>query len=353
MPVLRIEPRVSEVWVGPGESVALEVMIYGRQDILDKTLNDSVRFDWSERGSMAGGGKFLEASVGDGDGESDDWKVIYRAPDTPGEYEVGAKVMDGDCLGRRAGESAAEAEARCEALFSVSVLSPLGAVDDARPTPDNPVGDVPIVIAGSNGIQHGVFTPEEGGRVEFGGCEFSAPPGAVPNLEVIGVAAEVFKEEFSNRRFAHRGARCRLSVVDSEGRSVSDYSLWKPSEVCLPMPDEFLGRIDKINIALFGSDDAAQLLSSTVRLNGRDGALQICGSISSLPLTAGVVTSAADQLATTPTPIPPATPDAPETGGYGPSSRGALLLLMLIGISATAIAVAMLRGGRRRNDPVK
>ena len=275
---------------------------------------------------IEGEGTLDEPDVPSRNGEVDDISVLYIAPDTAGRHTVTASVHD--CLGRRAGESDDEVEARCSAEFSIRVLRSVRPASAPTPVPVNPAGQIPVVIPGGDGTQHSVFTPEEGGEAVSpdGSCTLNVPVGAVPNGEYVGAAVSVVEGEMSDHRFAARGRFCEVSVVDSSGDAVESYLLEDAAEVCMPVPQEFRSRIVDVEMAAVEDGGVARLVGSTIRIVGTSGEIAVCGVVSELPVTvAAVVPARSLPPEALVTPVP--SPVSPDTGGGGATSRNALLLL--------------------------
>ena len=262
-----------------------------------------------------------------------------RRADTPSTASVH------DCLGRRVGETDESVEARCSAEFSIRVLRSVRSVTTPTAVPVNPAGPIPVVIPGEDGTQHSVFTPEEGGEAESadGACTLRVPVGAVANGEYVGAAIAELEGDLSDIRFAARGDICEVSMVDSSGDAVESYLLEDPAEVCMPVPPEFRSRIVDVEMAVVEDGGVARLVGSTIRIVGTSGEIALCGNVGDLPVTVAAVVPAGSlppEALVTPAP----SPVSPDTGGYFPASRNALVLLMLIAGAAVAIAVFVVKG---------
>ena len=173
--ILRIEPEVRDIRLRPGDEILLAIRVYGRQNIRDDSLADERPVSWDTDGA----GRFS--------GDTHGIVVAFRAPVVSGNYEI--KATASGCYPKQSDETEVEAEARCTAVFTMRVLRDRGSVVET-PEPRNPAGNIPVVIPGADGTQHAVFTPKEGGSAVGGSCTFEAPPGAVEDLEYIGIAAE-------------------------------------------------------------------------------------------------------------------------------------------------------------------
>ena len=345
--VLRIEPGVRSVTMRAGQAVRLEIKVFGRQDLPDQALVGSGDVRWR----IEGEGTLLEPDAPLRNGEVDDVAVLYIAPpaqdQTAGRHTVTASVHD--CLGRRVGETDESVEARCSAEFSIRVLRSVRSVSAPTAVPVNPAGPIPVVIPAEDGTQHSVFTPEEGGEAESadGACTLRVPVGAVANGEYVGAAIAVIEGGLSDGRFAARGGLCEVSVVDSSGDAVESYLLEDPAEICMPVPPEFRSRIVDVEMAVVEDGVVSRLVGSTIRIVGTSGEIALCGNVGDLPLTVAAVVpgrSLPPEALVTPAP----SPVSPDTGGYFPASRNALVLLMLIAGAGIAIAVFVVKG-RREN----
>ena len=260
--------------------MVLEIDVYGRQDILDPALAEGVAIEWSvDRGTEA----LIEADPPDRIGTS----VVFVAPEIAGRYLVKAAIADASCLSARDEETERAAEIRCQAEFEITVLRRISRTVDPTRVPVNPAGAIPIVISGADGVQHAVFTPEDGGSATspLEECTLDVPSGSVQNREIIGAALDSTEVDagFSDHRYAARGAACTVSVVDSEGAAISSYFLAQPAEICIPLPPVFRSRITDVQIASIRADTVHQILGSVVRILGNTGEVALCGDVSLLP----------------------------------------------------------------------
>ena len=342
--VLRVEPGIRSVSVRAGEEVQLSVEVYGRQDIRDDALVDGAPLTWS-----ASDGSFREADVSERNGLPDDVRVYYTAPDASGRYTVTASASD--CLVRRDDESEEAAQARCNAIFDVRIVRP-SRVDAEKPVPRNPEGPIPVVIPGPDGTQHGVFTPEDGGSISDEACSFSLPPGAVNDLEYIGVAVDSDQAppSIEDFRFVSRGVQCRLSAVDADGSAVANYLLGEPGQACVPLPVEFRSRIVDTDLALIADGSVSRLLSSMVRIMGDSGDVELCGALGELPAAVAAVMPAGSEEAPGPEASPLASPTSPDAGGQRPPSSNALLMILTLGAAFVLAAFALRRPSIRTRE---
>ena len=247
--ILRIEPSIREVTVSPGDVVRMSFDIYGRQEILDNELGKGHDFEWNDDGA---GGRFEATNRAN--------TIIYTAPESPGMHTVTVNSPDGACLG---GE---DAEERCSAKFTFTVRRST-AVPVERPAPKNPVGEIPSVLVDSAGRQYEVFTPEQGGTFDGGDHSVTAPAGAVPSGEVVGVRMDEADAASNVGMTAHRytlvGNSYDVLTVDGTGAAISSYVLNAPMEVCFPLPTEARRNISDVAIVANNPDDTLTILSAS------------------------------------------------------------------------------------------
>ena len=334
--IKRIEPSIRSVTVSPGDSVHLDFNIYGRQDIPDNGLGDGHVFGWDD-GSA--GGSFEATDRAN--------TIIYTAPESPGTHTVTVMPPAGTCLDS---EDADETVERCAARFTITVRRP-SAVPEERPAPKNPVGEIPSVLADAEGRQYEVFTPEGGGFFDGGDVTVSAEAGAVPNLEVVGVRADVAGPAsnvgMTTQRYSLVGDAYDVLAVDADGAAISSYVLNSPLEVCVPLPAEARHDISDIALVTDNTDDTLTVLSASVRITttGTD----VCGNLGTLPASIAVGTAGSPDAI--PTATPEAEPAIPDTGGAAPSGNG-LLLLMILGTAVTLGSVALASRCRRARQGI-
>ena len=326
--IKRLEPSIRGVTVSSGDFVRLSFDIWGRQDILENDLGEGLVFAWDD-GSASGS---FRPSVRSNE-------IIYTAPDAPGKYTVTVAPPAGSCVG---GENSDE---RCAAEFTITVRRP-SAVPVERPAPKNPVGAIPSVLADAEGRQYEVFTPEEGGYFDGGDVTVSAEAGVVPNLEIVGVRADVAGSSsnvgMTTQRYTLVGDRYDVLAVDASETAISSYVLNAPLEVCVPLPPEARHDVSDIALVVDNPDGTLTVLSAKVRITQAD--INVCGNLGVLPATIVVGTAGSPEA------IPTATPDPdeiayPDTGGAAPSGIG-VLLVMIFG-SAVVLGGALLVRRRR------
>ena len=359
--ILRIEPSIRGIQIRIGEPVRLDVAVYGRQDIRDDSLGDrpEISFDWTSEvystEETPGTGEFRETvAIGDGrerNGEPDDRRALYIAPNEPGRYTVKAVLEPGvECLGRRDGESDNDAIERCSAEFEVVVRRP-SAHEPTPVPPRDPSGEIPSVIVDDGGTNYQVFTPDRGGEFVAEGCSLKIPEGAVNDMEVIGVSVEELESpdeqlEVLDHRFMTAGLQCRISAVASDGTPLTDFRLLQPGEICMPLPDVFRPKAVNALVGAINPDATLTALGSRLFLTTSAGDLKVCGNISSLSATTTVALRAEVAGELPPTPAPTLEIGEIDTGGRGISQRLTVLALMF-GALVVGLGVLLLLRRRR------
>ena len=315
--VLRLEPTIRGIATNPGSTVRLAVDVYGRQDLLDNSLADSVFIIWDDEhvgGTFTGTGR----------------RVEYTAPETPGNYTIIARVSSKQCFG--------DFE-QCTAHFQLKV-NRKASVDTASVQPVNPTGVIPSILTGDDGTAYEVLTPVGGGQYIGDGFNLTAPASAVQNGEFIGVSIQQ-AELASNVGQTHQhytldGYWYNISAIDANNEPISNYRLNAPSLVCIPLPTELRSRIDDVAIvAMVSGAQSFTVLSSTVRINP-DGSTDLCGNLSVLPANVTAAKRGAPDALPIPLPDQPDEAAHPDTGGRD-LPIGALIVGMLLGISVTLV----------------
>ena len=315
--VLRLEPTIRGIAINPGSTVRLAVDVYGRQDLLDNSLADSVFIIWDDEhvgGTFTGTGR----------------RVEYTAPETPGNYTIITRVSSEQYFG--------DFE-QCTAHFQLKV-NRKASVDTASVQPVNPTGVIPSILTGDNGTAYEVLTPVDGGQYIGDGFNLTAPASAVQNGEFIGVSIQQ-GEPASNHGQTHQrytlgGYWYNISAIDANNEPISNYPLNAPSLVCIPLPGELRSRIDDVAIvAMVSGAQSFTVLSSTVRINP-DGSTDLCGNLSVLPASITAAKRGAPDALPTPLPDQPDEAAHPDTGGRD-LPIGALIVVMLLGISVTLV----------------
>ena len=325
--ISRIQSTIRSVTVGAGDRVRLGVDLYGVQDIKDNDLADGIGFIWTDGGS---GGTF------EGTGR----ESTYTAPDQPGTYTVSVTIPYSAC------RAPATDEIRCASTLEVRVRRP-----SALPPPDeapvNPPGEIPSILADSEGNQYEVFTPVKGGTFSDEGYSLHVAPGAVPNGEVIGIRMSddgaASNAGMTHQRYTLGGNIYGVHAVDGSGAAISNYVLDESIAVCVPLPAELRHNIADLAVVAINPGGTLTILSAQVRI-GSAGTM-VCGALSTLP--ASIAVGSAGSPAPLPTAVPEPTPEAPDTGGSSPR-YGVLIWLMLIGIVALASGIASVRARRPR-----
>lgn len=324
--VLRIEPSIRSIAIKPGRTVRLEVDVYGRQDLLDNSLADSVYVIWDDEhvgGSFSGTGRSVE----------------YTVPDRPLGVTVIARVGSEQCYG---------SFDQCTAHFEIKVNRASTAIDDG-PVPVNPGGQIPSLLIDDLGTNYEVFTPVGGGQYAGNGFGLVAPSGAVPNGEFIGISVRQ-GEAASNvgqthHRYTLAGVWHHIDAVDSNGQPLADYQLNRPAQVCIPLPDPLRSNIDDVAVVAVGTGSASfTVLSSRVRLQPH-GAPQLCGNLSFLPAKIAAARSGPPEALPTAVLSQPEGGTLPDTGG-NTSPVWALILVATIGASLVLVGLARPRSRR-------
>ncbi len=324
--ISRIESTIRSVTVSGGDPIILSVDVYGAQDIKDNDLADGISFLWSDDG----GGNF------DGNGR----EITYTAPDQPGTFTISVSTPISSC------RAPATDEVRCEATFEVRVRRPSVAPPEAE-APLNPPGEIPSILADSDGNQYEVITPVEGGVFSGEGYSITVAAGAVPNGEFIGIRMSdegaASNVGMTHQRYTLGGKMYAVSAVDGSGAAVNSYVLDAPATVCTPLPDELRQNISDLAVVAINGDGSLTILSAQVRISTTG--TMVCGALSNLPASVAVGSAGAPLPFATAAPDP--TPEAPDTGGAAPRG-GVLIWILLFGLIAlTSGLVAM--HIRRRN----
>ena len=325
-----IRPTIREIAVRAGQQVRLEVDVISLQDTVLNDLADDADslmvFRWTE--SPSGGGTFATPSS--------DRRVVYTAPDLPGTYTILAEAQpDGICRDHHNAKLGISAEdrARCIATITVRVSRAPGAIEPEA-DPINPAGLIPTSLTDSAGIAYAVFTPVDGGTFSGEGITVSAPAGAIPDQQLLGIAAArsdiPVPEPFPGARLTIAAPYYDINGVQRTGDSpVSGYALDDPIRACMPIPAMFRADISDVAvIARSAADGSITILTSSIRQTATG--LAACGNIGQLPATVAVANIGVIEA----TPEPPAPEqDLPDTGGTAPS------IWMTLFIIATSIAL--------------
>ena len=344
--VNKIMPTVREINVPAGQQVRLEVDVYSRQDTLKNDLSDddgaSVVFQWSE--SPTGGGTFASPSTAR--------RVTYTAPDLPGTYTVLAEAQPiGICASHHNSRTAPTAADRapCIATFTIRVsrapVSP-GAVPD----PVNPAGLIPTSLTDSAGIAYAVFTPVDGGTFSGEGITVSAPAGAIPDQQLLGVSAAVstipVPEPFPGARLTIAAPYYDINGVQRTGDApVTAYNLDDPIRACMPIPPMFRADISDVAVISRSAPDASiTILTSSIRQTATG--LAACGNIGQLPATVAVANIGV--IEATPEPPAPGPEDLPDTGATAPSPWANAWAMVAAALVLSVATIAAITSRRRR-----
>jgi len=314
--VLRLEPSIRDVAINPGRTVRLEVDVYGRQDLLDNKLADSVFIIWDDEhvgGTFTGTGRQVE----------------YTAPESPGNYTIIARVGSEQCYGDFD---------QCTAHFKLNV-NRRARVDIVPVEPVNPPGVVPSILTGDDGTAYEVLTPVHGGQFIGDGFNLAAPAGAVQNGEFIGVnmqkGGSASNAGVTHHRYTIAGDWYNIGVVDGGEEPIADYLLNRPAQVCIPLPRQLRSNVDDVSIvAMKSGEESFTILTSRVRITP-DGSTQVCGNLSVLPANIAAAKLGAPSAS-------PIVDEAQSNGAALPDTGGGLLpidvivALMLLG---TAVAI--------------
>ncbi len=348
--IMRIEPSITSVTVGPGDEVKLSVQVWGRQNLLGNDLADKApgdgrpEFTWFSDA----GGSFSESDIRAEwrNGLADDREVRFTAPSNPGTMVIRASLDNAfDCLAAQDGETVDDQDARCSAEIEVTVRRSAYVAPEAT-APVDPSGPIPGVLADTDGVAHAVFTPVDGGSFVGEGYWVTAGPGAVADGEYIGLSMTPVGDASNVGKTWHRytlgGQTYAIGVVDASGSRVSDYALGEPADVCLPLPVELRGNISDIVVAATNDAGEMTVLSSTVRITP-EGPV-VCGNLSSVPANVAVGKVGSPAKIEDETSGTGLDEELPDTGGSSPAWSH-LILLMILG-SLVALAGLGIQRGR-------
>ena len=368
--ILRIEPSISDVSLRGGSVVRLAVEVYGRQDLRDDSLGDrsDVTFDWTlEEFGMQPGGTVGRLVGPEGSGNDrartstlDGRRVLYIAPDSPGRFRITVSLEPGtECLPKQSYETEEEAQERCTAVFEVTALRS-SQIETATLDPRNPEGEIPRVLADSDGLQYEVFTPVSGGAFVHESASLTAGAGAVPDYEMIGLriseVGPASNEGVAYGRYTLGGDWYAIGAVDADGvRVEGSYEFNDVLDVCVPLPAELRSNISDLALVAVNSDDEITVLSSRVRLS--TSGTKVCGHLSTVPATVAVGTAAGDIA---PRPVPTAMPEAPEGTGspdmpaeWTLPSVAVAFWMAVIGLTVVVMVVGVLLARRREGDGMR
>lgn len=342
--VKRIEPSVTEVSIRAGDTIRLEVDVYGAANILDNTLPEvkdtKLVFAWSD---SPAGGSFAEPNDGR--------RVVYTAPSLPGTYTVQVQARpDGICVDHHKTDFdiSDEHRAPCIATFTVRVSRAATPLEPAA-EPINPAGAIPSSLTDASGVGYTVFTPVEGGTFTGTGITVSAAKGAVPDRQLLGVAATQSSvsapEPSPGARMTVAGDLYDINGIQESGSSpLLDFTLDDPLTVCLPMPAEFRANISDVVAVERNFDGSYGILTTKLRQSA--GELSVCGNVSTLPATVGVAKLGVVE-APPPTPVPDVV--TPDTGASNPGMN-LVAILLAMGVLLLMLSGPVLRELALRAD---
>ena len=310
-----IRPTVREVSVRAGDTIALTVDIYDTQKVLDNSIpgkaGSKLVFLWEDMrtGGGTGGGTFAAPS--------NERRVSYTAPSSPGEYIVTAEAQpDGVCTSHHEGAAEiTDAErAQCTATFTIRV-SGIPAVPAPRPDPVDPTGTIPTSMTDDKGGTYTVFTPTKGGTFTGTDITVTAPAGAIPDRTVVGIGATVSDIEtpapIPGATMSLAGSYYDiLAIADNGEPPIPSYTLNEPATACLPFPQEFRADLSNVVVVQRKSTGDLSILSTKIRSNAGD--LTVCGTLTQLPATVAVAP---------PRPSPRPNPDNPNHPSRHPRHR--------------------------------
>ena len=327
-----IRPTVREVSIRAGDTIALTVDIYDTQKVLDNSIpgkaGSKLVFRWEDMrtGGGTGGGTFAAPT--------DERRVSYTAPSSPGEYIVTAEAQpDGVCTSHHEGAAEiTDAErAQCTATFTIRV-SGIPAVPAPRPDPVDPTGAIPTSMTDDKGGTYTVFTPTKGGTFTGTDITVTAPAGAIPDRTVVGIAATTSDiptpDPIPGATMSLAGSYYDINAIADAGEPpIPSYTLNEPATACLPFPQEF--RADLSNVVVVQRKSAGDLSILSTKIRSNAGDLTVCGTLTQLPATVAVARLG---LVPAPAPTTPSTPaDTPDTGATTPGYTLLLLITLLAG----------------------
>ena len=344
-----IRPTIREVSVQAGQQVRLEVNVISLQDTLKNDLADDADsqmvFRWTE--SPAGGGTFATPST--------DRRVIYTAPDLPGTYTILAEAQpDGICRDHHNTKLGISAEDRapCIATITVRVSRAPGAAEPEA-DPINPAGLIPTSLTDNAGVAYAVFTPVDGGTFSGEDITVTAPEGAIPDQQLLGISAAVSSipvpPPIPGGRLTIAGSYYEVNGVQRTGDApVSGYALDDPILACIPVPAMFRADISNVEVVSRApTDGSITVLTSSIRQTPTG--LAACGNIGQLPAT--IAAANIGIIEATPAPEAPTDEDLPETGGTAPGpGTTAWAMAIAAAIMATAAGIWATTTRRRRTD---
>ena len=339
LPVIsRIEPQIVGATVETGQQVRLTANVFNMQG---RNANDPFdqrtgRFDDNQLGFVwsydISGGTFNTANT--------PRTIYYTAPETPSTVIITAEANPyGVCRGHH---TTPANNSDCIATFTIRVVPAGNTQAPAESDPKNPSGQIPTSLSDSSGVEYEVATPEQGGRYQAEDCEtcptVTIPIGAVPDLTVIGIRASDQSSTSQNPLLSDQlvisSDYTSVTAVNQRGEPLTNYTLNKPMQICLPLPAQFRSRLDGIALFEF-ADEPTDSRMLSAKVYARNGNLTMCALTDRLPTTV----APARRGTVEPTLTQPSTSDnLPETGGAAPNPL-APLAAAIAGMLLTAIGL--------------
>ena len=233
---------------------------------------------------------------------------------------------------------------------SLKTSTKINALQKPESSPVNPPGPIPAILTDSEGNLYDVFTPEEGGAMVGEGFSFVAKPGDVPSAFIVGInmcerdaASNAGK---THHRYTLGGSYYAIDAVDEFSRTLSrQFKFRNPPVACVPVPQEFLGNIDKLALIATDLDGTTQtVLNSNTRIDA--SGLKVCGYLGSVPAVVAAGLEGAPEPLPTPVVVeesPSAT--LPKTGATTPPHNLTAIVLIL-GMVLILAGALFVRPGR-------
>ena len=339
LPVIsRIEPQIVTATVVAGQQVRLTAAVFNMQygnanaryDLQTGPFaTNRPQFQWSDSN---GGGAFTTTDT--------PRTIFYTTPETTSTVIITAEAVPyGVCRGHHAKPAV---NSDCIATFTIRVVVPGDTETPAESQPRNPSWQVPTSLSDDLGVPYEVATPEQGGRYQINDCDtcptVAIPIGAVPNLTVIGVRATTQVSTSSDAGAVNQlvisSEHTTVTAVNQLGQPLTNYTLNKPMQVCVPFPPAFRTRLDTVAIFEF-ADQPSDNRVLAAKVYTRNSNLTICGATDRLPTTVAPATLGAAQTSQT---IPSKVNGLPDTGAFAFNPLTAIVVY-LIGTLLTAISL--------------
>ncbi len=208
----------------------------------------------------------------------------------------------------------------------------------ADPSPVNPPGPIPLILADADGNSYEVFTPEEGGSIVGDDYSLIAEPGDVPSAYIVGVrmtkGGVASNAGMVHHRYTLGGNYYVVDAINEHRITPSrGFRFRNPVDACVPMPKMFSANIVDVRLIATDAEGISQtVLNSGVRVI--EGNLSVCGYVGSVPtiLAVGMEGSPGPAL---PSPTPSPEVVLPATGGASPGTFG-ILVMLLAGVALAA-----------------